>query len=130
VLSPANGSFATVALRVFSQDLTPAPRCQDHTTSPSASGAFVRSAISVHRILSRVDDVAQRPSFGTGWLLIWPDLRFGKTEIFLQKGLDRANQLDLPQQIRFYAQIRKAVAWVERSPDGLIKTRVFYHPRR
>src|ERR1700676_2669215 len=31
VLSPVNGSFATVALRVLTQDLTPAPRCQDHT---------------------------------------------------------------------------------------------------
>jgi hypothetical protein len=36
-LSPVNGYFATVALRVFSQDLTPAPRCQDHTTWPSAT---------------------------------------------------------------------------------------------
>src|ERR1700722_6848979 len=66
VLSPVNGSFATVALRVFSQDLTPAPRCQDHTTSPSASSAFVKGAIRVHRDPSRVDDVGQRPSFGMG----------------------------------------------------------------
>jgi hypothetical protein len=50
VLSPVNGSFATVALRVFSQDLTPAPRCQDHTLSPSASSAFVKGAVRVHRI--------------------------------------------------------------------------------
>ncbi len=49
-LSPVNGSFATVALRAFSQDLTPAPRCQDHTPLPSASSALVRSAIRVHRI--------------------------------------------------------------------------------
>src|SRR6202040_3565325 len=72
--SPVNGSFATVALRVFSQDLTPAPRCQDHTTSPSASGAFVTSAIRVHRSPSRVDDVAQRPSFGMGWRISTTDL--------------------------------------------------------
>src|ERR1700688_746942 len=66
VISPVNGSFATVALRVFSQDLTPAPRCQDHTLSPYASGAFVKGAIRVHRNPSRVDDVGQRPSFGMG----------------------------------------------------------------
>jgi hypothetical protein len=50
VLSPVNGSFSTVALRVFSQDLTPAPRCQDHTPSLSTSSAFVKGAIRVHRI--------------------------------------------------------------------------------
>src|SRR3984893_1261592 len=44
------GFLATVALRVFSQDLMPASGHQDHTTSPSASGALVRSAIRVHRI--------------------------------------------------------------------------------
>jgi hypothetical protein len=36
-----NGSFATVAGGIASTDLTPAPRCQDHTTSPSASALFV-----------------------------------------------------------------------------------------
>ena len=49
-LSPVNGSFATVAGgtprsirldRCATADLTPAPRRQDHTTSPYASGAFV-----------------------------------------------------------------------------------------
>jgi hypothetical protein len=39
--------------------------------------------------------------------------KFGKTEIFLQAGLDRANQIDPAQQIRFYAQIREALGWVE-----------------
>jgi hypothetical protein len=47
-------------------------------------------------------------------------LHFGKTEVFLQKGLDSPNQLDPAQQIRFYAQIREAVEWVERSPSGQI----------
>src|SRR4249920_3369284 len=50
VLSPVNGSFATVAGgtprsiqldRCATANLTPAPRRQDHTTSPSASCAFV-----------------------------------------------------------------------------------------
>jgi hypothetical protein len=35
-----------------------------------------------------------------------------KQKYFLPKGLDRANQLDPAQQIRFYAQIREAVGWV------------------
>jgi hypothetical protein len=48
-LSPVNGSFATVALRVFSQDLTPAPRCQDHTSSPYASALCVSQRVGVHR---------------------------------------------------------------------------------
>src|SRR5450432_3275947 len=62
--SPVNGSFATVAGGIASASLTPAPRCQDHTPSPSASGAFVKGAIRVHRSPSRVDDVAQRPPLG------------------------------------------------------------------
>jgi hypothetical protein len=37
------------------------------------------------------------------------DLHFGKTEIFLQGGLDRANHIDRLQQIRFFAQ-RAALA--------------------
>jgi hypothetical protein len=60
-------------------------------------------------------------------------LHFGKTEIFLPTGLDRANQIDPAQQIRFYAQIRKGRReateawisqsswdWTENSPSGQI----------
>src|SRR4030081_2493856 len=39
-----SGFFVTVISRVFSQDLTPASRRQDHTTSPSASAPFVKGA--------------------------------------------------------------------------------------
>jgi hypothetical protein len=42
-------------------DLTSASRYRDHTLFPPASGALVGSNFSGHRILSRVDDVAQRP---------------------------------------------------------------------
>ena len=42
-------------------DLTPASGRQDHTTSPSASGALVFSTISVHRIPLRVRDVRNAP---------------------------------------------------------------------
>jgi len=52
--------------RIFPRNLTPASGRQDHTTSPSASSAVRQERIRVHRIPPRVDDVAQRPSFGTG----------------------------------------------------------------
>jgi hypothetical protein len=44
-----------------SANLTPASRRQDHTTSPSASSALVRSTIHVHRIPSRVRDDREPP---------------------------------------------------------------------
>jgi hypothetical protein len=43
------------------ENLTPASGCQDHTTSPSASSALVRSAIRVHRIPPRVRDDRDTP---------------------------------------------------------------------
>ena len=49
-------------LRDLPQNLTPALRRQDHTTSPSASGAFVKGAIRVHRIPPHVVDDRERPS--------------------------------------------------------------------
>jgi hypothetical protein len=55
--SPAESSSA---------DLTPASGCQDHTTSPSASGTLVRRTISVHRIPPHVRDDRERPSHGAG----------------------------------------------------------------
>jgi hypothetical protein len=42
--------------------LAPAPRRQNHTTSPYASGASVHRAFGVHRISPRVRDDGQRPS--------------------------------------------------------------------
>ena len=61
-LSPVNGSFATVALRVFSQDLTPAPRCQDHTSSPSASVPFVIGTSAATATRPASVTIANRPS--------------------------------------------------------------------
>src|SRR3954471_24407736 len=64
VLSPENGSFASVAREKLSllSDLAPAPRRPNHTTSPYASGAHVCRTLSVHRIPPRVRDVRERPS--------------------------------------------------------------------
>ena len=43
------------------RNLTPAPRRQDHTTSPYASGAFVFCALRVHRISPHVRDDRDPP---------------------------------------------------------------------
>ena len=62
VLSPENGSFASVVPRsVPLGNLTPAPRRQDHTTSPYASATLVRRDISVHRIPPHVRDDREAP---------------------------------------------------------------------
>ena len=77
VLFPENGSFASVARNALSrlEGLTPAPRRQNHTTSPYASATLVRHGIGVHRILPRVGDDGQRPSSrgetGAVMPLIW-----------------------------------------------------------
>ena len=77
VLSPENGSFASVARKQLwlPSDLTPAPRRQNHATSPYASATLVRCGIGVHRILPRVGDDGQRPSSrgetGRNMPLIW-----------------------------------------------------------
>src|SRR4051812_46825530 len=43
------------------RNLMPAPRHQDHTTSPYASGAYVYRPLSVHRISLRVRDDREAP---------------------------------------------------------------------
>jgi hypothetical protein len=51
VISPAIGlSCHRRWQKMTSTNLTPASRRQDHTTSPSASALFVKSAAHVHRI--------------------------------------------------------------------------------
>src|SRR5882757_6905709 len=64
------------------KNLTPASRRQDHTTSPSASGALVRSTLRVHRIPPRVRDDREPPLCGTGRLEYTDDLGFRKIRIF------------------------------------------------
>src|ERR1700736_4599506 len=65
-----SGFLVTVAGGVLTANLTPASRRQDHTTLPSASSAFVKGAIRVHRTPSRVRDDRVSPLFGTGQLWI------------------------------------------------------------
>jgi hypothetical protein len=68
VLSPVIGLFLSPSsAELHSANLTPASRRQDHTTSPSASSALVRSAARVHRIPRPTSvTIAKRPSEGTG----------------------------------------------------------------
>ena len=93
VLSPVNGSFATVvpAETCFSANLTPAPRRQDHTTSPYASqphSSVMASASTA--TCPNVRDDGRRPSGvrqdGDSYSFDLPD---GLSGIFLREGLDR-----------------------------------------
>jgi hypothetical protein len=85
------------------KNLTPASRRQDHTTSPSASGALVRSTLRVHRIPSRVRDDREPPLMWDGMAANIPMIcNFGKSEYFCNRGWTsrpakhRARHTDLP----------------------------------
>ena len=56
-----SGSFATVTGGIASTDLTPASRCQDHTTSPSASASPVSRAKASTASRPDVRDVRETP---------------------------------------------------------------------
>src|ERR1700682_2357521 len=94
-----SGLFVTVISRVFSQDLTPASRRQDHTTSPSASARFVKRAAASTASRPASVTIAIRPSVGRDGGGYRSDLGQAGTEIFLQMGLDRANQIESFQEI-------------------------------
>ena len=70
VLSPENGSFASVAPWKLLPPgaLTPAPRRRDHTPSPYAQAALVCRNFNVHRDPSLVVTMANAPLSGTGWV--------------------------------------------------------------
>src|SRR6476469_9411314 len=76
VLSPENGSFASVAGEIASTNLTPAPRRQDHTFLPYAQATLVSRSFRVHRIPVPRRDDRERPSdrngMATDMHLIWP----------------------------------------------------------
>jgi hypothetical protein len=56
------GFLATVACGLASANLTPASGCQDHTTSPSASAPFVKSASASTASRPASVTIASRPS--------------------------------------------------------------------
>ena len=99
VLSPVNGSFATVAGgtprsiqldRCATANLTPAPRRQDHTTSPYAIATLVSRSSRVHRISPRVRDDRERPSRRVRRPDSITDLPDSTSGIFLRDGMDGA----------------------------------------
>ena len=75
------------------QNVMPAPRHQNHTTSPYASGVYVYRAISVHRISPHVRDVREAPLIrretGGVMRLIWVQNGSG---IFLICGIDMISE--------------------------------------
>jgi hypothetical protein len=77
----------------------PASGHQDHTSSPSASGALVRRTLASTASRPAFVTLRNAPLCGTGWPDIWTDLLFRKTRIFFPKGLDKAlhgGRSDLP----------------------------------
>ena len=87
---PGDRAFLPPSPALLSANLTPASGCQDHTTLPSASCAFVKGAIHVHRIPPHVCDDHETPLMprrdGGGYRLIWV---FGKSEYFFKRGWTR-----------------------------------------
>src|SRR4029078_813366 len=92
VISPENGSFASVAPRKLLPPgaLTPAPRRQDHTSLPYALMPFAIGTASVHRDPPHDHGDHDTPLWsgrdGDRYALIWPS---GKAKYFLFWGLTR-----------------------------------------
>jgi hypothetical protein len=97
---PGDRAFLSPSSADNSANLTPASRRQDHTTSPSASSALVFSAAASTASRPTSVTIAKRPlCVGRDNKSYSSDLGFGKTEIFLQMGLDRfspTSPADLP----------------------------------
>src|SRR5258708_24432263 len=87
--------FVTVVSRVFSQDLTPASRRQNHTTSPSASApsSGAPPASTASRPAFR-DDREPPLCLGRDGNRYRFDLGQRRREIFFQMGLDSGKPAD------------------------------------
>jgi hypothetical protein len=73
------------------QDLAPASRRQDHTSSPSASVPFVIGTFSVHRIPPRVRDDREPPLKWDGTAAICEVIWVGREQkYFCETGWTRA----------------------------------------
>src|SRR3954469_622412 len=89
---PGDQACLTPSPALLLADLTPASGRQNDTTWPYASGRARLARCRVHRIPTRVRDVAQRPSIGTGRFGYASDLGQLKTKIFLISGLDSISE--------------------------------------
>jgi hypothetical protein len=116
------------------QDLTPAPRRQDHTTSPSASAPsscvpefahgeqsalrFARTPNAAASTASHPASVtiAIRPSVERDGAVYRSDLGLLKIRIFFAMGLDsRDHTKSSPSGAYFFARRHQPAGWVERS---------------
>jgi hypothetical protein len=95
VLSPMIGLSCHRRLQDVSlTGLISASRYQDHTTSPSASGAFVSSRQSVHRIpRPTFVTIAKRPSYRAGMARVMEMIcPTGKAKYFCEKDWTHPNR--------------------------------------
>ena len=108
------GFLAPVALWIIPQSLTPASGRQDHTTSPSASGAArLASPKRPSHPAPNVRDDRDTPLLvGRDGANTTTDLGFGKSEIFFAQGLDRFSRAggDLPVGQSHCAQAAHSLA--------------------
>ena len=88
---PGDRAFLSPSLADIAANLTPASRRQDHTTSPSASALFVKSAARVHRIPPRVRD-DREPPLGLGrdsgdikLIWVWRQAQFRKFRNYFEQ---------------------------------------------
>jgi hypothetical protein len=102
-LTPATGARTTRLCRTRKASVVRTPFVRSRGSSRPAIPARARRC-RVHRIPPRVNDDGQRPFGGRDGEGYRSDLGQAGTEIFSQKGLDRANQLEPFQQIRRRAQ--------------------------
>ena len=86
---PGDRLVDTVAGGVASADLTPAPGCQDHTTSPSESAPLVCSASASTASRPAAVTIACRPSVGRDGGSCRSDLPDGGSGLFLRTVLDK-----------------------------------------
>jgi hypothetical protein len=116
VLSPAIGLFCHRRRRKFiSADLTPASRRQDHTSSPSATGAYVYPAFASTASRTNVCDVRNAPHSGRDGGICTPDFVSEKQKYFFNRGWTRQKHAPLVicpvgQPAGFSAVTRRAKA--------------------
>jgi hypothetical protein len=90
VISPVIGFLATVIPeKLVSQELDASTEASGPHDFAVRVSAVRQRRRRVHRIPSRVRDDRETPLVGTGRDRYRPDLRFRKSRIFLQTGLDR-----------------------------------------
>ena len=115
------------------RSLAPASGRQDHTTSPSASSAFVSRTISVHRIpRSTSVTIAKRPSVGRDNSLLFlflPSRQVKFLKFRNERGLNfRGGEANIFSAREWTGRI--ALIWKENSAFDDSANHRFFHPPR